>query len=337
MVLLRGDLAFRLPMQRGEDVRQTQLALARAGVFTGVADGVFGPITRTAVVAFQTQLHIRNPKIVVDGIVGRDTWSALFPDDAPVETSAGLKVPPSVMRPTGMLPWRVSLGTYLPRLTASHGSPLGRGPKQWQLTPQGICLDGNPSPPRTQGAPTTAANVWTRFRTALEKCAAAYGVPVELLIATACTESGGDPSRSRQEPGFVSDDSTPDKVSPGLMQTLISTARHATGDPTLTRDRLFDPETSIRAGAAFIAQQATRASIPTGFDPPLVAIAYNAGSLREAQNPPPANSWGLVQTDRGGGVMHTDAFVAYFNDSFAVLAGDPPNPRTPSLWALQQP
>ncbi|MFO0400876.1 MAG: hypothetical protein ACK52P_04115, partial [Alphaproteobacteria bacterium] len=38
--------------------------------------------------------------------------------------------------------------------------------------------------------------------------------------------------------------------------------------------------TSIRAGAAMIRAQATRRKSPTQFDPPLVAIAYNAGSLR---------------------------------------------------------
>lgn len=37
------------------------------------------------------------------------------------------------------------------------------------------------------------------------------------------------------EPGFPSDAQTPHRVSPGLMQTLIATAREALGDPSLDR------------------------------------------------------------------------------------------------------
>jgi len=39
----------------------------------GPVDGVFGPKTEAAVKAFQT-----DQGLVVDGIVGRNTWKALF-------------------------------------------------------------------------------------------------------------------------------------------------------------------------------------------------------------------------------------------------------------------
>jgi hypothetical protein len=340
MALSRGDLAFRLPMLRGDDVRQVQLALTRAGVFKGNADGVFGPLTRDAVVAFQTRLHTRNSGIAIDGIVGRDTWSALFPVDAPVQPVPDVMVPTAVNRTaSGDQPaWRITLGSYLPTLNVLHGPPVGTGAKRWMLTPNGVCFDDGGQPPRTSGDPSTARNTWARFRGPLEKCAAAYGVPVELLIATICTESGGDPRCCREEPGFISDSATPDRVSPGLMQTLLSTACTVTRDDSLNRETLLDPEPSIRAGTAYIAQQGNHGHPPTGFDPPLTAIAYNAGSLRPPQAANPANTWGLVQTDRGGGVMHADAFVEFFNDIFAVLGErgeNHPDPKTPSFWTIQ--
>ena len=71
---LDRELAFRLPMLTGDDVRRVQQALARAGVLSATgADGIFGPGTREAVIAFQRQMAARNPAITVDGIVGRDT------------------------------------------------------------------------------------------------------------------------------------------------------------------------------------------------------------------------------------------------------------------------
>ncbi|MFP7169205.1 peptidoglycan-binding domain-containing protein [Terribacillus sp. FSL K6-0262] len=51
----------------GDDVRRIQRAL---GV---TADGIFGPVTRQAVVDFQ-----RSNGLGVDGIVGPQTWNRLF-------------------------------------------------------------------------------------------------------------------------------------------------------------------------------------------------------------------------------------------------------------------
>jgi soluble lytic murein transglycosylase-like protein len=173
---------------------------------------------------------------------------------------------------------------------------------------------------------------WQRHGETFQAAARRSGVPVELLLATACTESGGHAEAVREEPGYVSDAATPERVSPGLMQTLISTARDALHDPGLDRARLLDPATSIAVGAALIRRQALRSGQPTGFDPPLVAVAYNAGSLRatgEAENP-----WGLVQTRRDAAHWHADSFCAFFNDALAVLADSPPEATTPSFSRL---
>jgi hypothetical protein len=57
---------------RGEDVRAVQQQL-RNSVPTLTVDGNFGPRTRDAVIAFQ-----RSRTLPADGIVGPQTWSALF-------------------------------------------------------------------------------------------------------------------------------------------------------------------------------------------------------------------------------------------------------------------
>jgi hypothetical protein len=329
MTTLERELSFRFPLMRGDDVRSVQQALIRADVLSGSADGIFGPATRDAVITFQRQLSAANPQFKVDGVVGRNTWSALNPERAPVAVAPAAGPPGALL---SALPWRDTLRPYLDRIGQRHGAPCGNGRVDWLLEAGGIrVFDGaSDSLPRSGGAPKTAQTTWSSFRPAFEKCAAAFGVPVEVLVATACTESGGKPDVIRKEPGYVDDESTPNRISPGLMQTLISTARSAIGDPGLSRAALLDPDTSIRAGAAYIKQQATRGTLPTNFDPPLVGVAYNAGSLRASTT----NRWGLVQTDRGGGKFHADAWVEYFNDLFAVLAQDAPDPRTPSYWTL---
>jgi soluble lytic murein transglycosylase-like protein len=166
----------------------------------------------------------------------------------------------------------------------------------------------------------------------MEAAAARFGVPVELLLATACTESGGRADAVREEPGYAGDEATPQRVSPGLMQTLIGTAREALGDPSLDRARLLDPAVSLLAGAAVIRRQAISGRRPTGFDPPLVCIAYNAGSLRESA----AATAPGASCKRGGTptTWHADGFVAFLNDGFAVLADDPPDAGNPSFAAL---
>lgn len=65
ILLKKGD--------RGDKVVLLQNALTRFG-FPVYADGVFGPVTEEAVMAYQ-----RKQGLKVDGIVGAATWSALNP------------------------------------------------------------------------------------------------------------------------------------------------------------------------------------------------------------------------------------------------------------------
>ena len=149
-------------------------------------------------------------------------------------------------------------------------------------------------------------------------------MPAELIVATIATESGGDPNARRSEPK-LGDENV------GLMQTLVGTAQRTLGRQQLTGDDLLTPATSIAAGTAYIAQQ--RGS--THFDPPLVAAAYNAGSLRHEDAE--ANRWLLVCYPSGTG-RHIDNFVEWFSDCVKVSTqyGWGQNGGTPNFYAELQ-
>lgn len=188
----------------------------------------------------------------------------------------------------------------------------GFGPGiRWRLSAAGVEIEGSGAE-RTRGAPTTVSRVWDAYGSEIDRAARHYRVPVPLIIATICTESGGKADAVRLEPGYVSDEQTPRKMSAGLMQTLLSTAR-ATMKMSFGRDWLLDPGNSISAGTSYIAEQ----SSVTQLDPPLVAAAYNAGGLYEQDGA--QNRWKLRQYPIGTSV-HVDRFVKFYNDAMAVLA-----------------
>jgi hypothetical protein len=188
---------------------------------------------------------------------------------------------------------------------------------RWRLVAAGVEIEGT-GVERTSGPPATARRVWESNAEAINRTARAQRVPCELIVATICTESGGRADAVRLEPGYVSDEKTPHKVSPGLMQTLISTAREAL-QLSLDRGWLLEPANSIQAGTAYIAQQAKL----TRLDPPLVAAAYNAGRLKHQDGR--ENRWKLRQYPIGTG-KHCDRFVRFFNDAVAALRDHPTKP-----------
>lgn len=69
-----GDrqLYLRAPMMRGDDIADLQGRLGALGFDAGRADGIFGPLTATALAEFQ-----RNAGLSSDGICGPDTVEAL--------------------------------------------------------------------------------------------------------------------------------------------------------------------------------------------------------------------------------------------------------------------
>lgn len=60
------------PYTRGEDVRWAQTKLNQMKYNSGAADGIYGPKSQSAVIAFQ-----RAHKLAADGIIGPITWAAL--------------------------------------------------------------------------------------------------------------------------------------------------------------------------------------------------------------------------------------------------------------------
>jgi hypothetical protein len=120
-----------------------------------------------------------------------------------------------------------------------------------------------------------------------------YQVPVELLMACTLTESAAkNPEYSvREEPGYISDENTPARISAGICQLLISTARSIMKNANIDRAWLFNPANSINACAAYI--KFNRDSKGADWDPIYAACAYNAGGLYENQGE--ANRWKLRQ------------------------------------------
>jgi hypothetical protein len=194
---------------------------------------------------------------------------------------------------------------------------------RWRVVPAGVDIDGT-GVERTSGAPSTVTRVWESYAGAINRTARARRVPCELIVATICTESGGRADAVRLEPGYVSDEQTPHRVSPGLTQTLISTAREAM-QMSLDRNWLLQPANAIEAGTAYIARQ----SRETALDPPLVAAAYNAGRLKRQDGRD--NRWKLRQYPIGTG-KHCDRFVRFFNDAVHVLR----NHATKPAYCLEE-
>lgn len=192
----------------------------------------------------------------------------------------------------------------LPELTTPHR----HFPESvsWALGKRGIAIDGAAAQ-GTAGDPLTVRRIWSNFGEQCKSSARTFGVPIELIVATIATESSGNPNARRAEPK-INDESV------GLMQTLVGTARSALGRRSLRGDDLLDPATSIAAGTAYIAQQRGQ----THFDPPRVAAAYNAGSIRRDSG---ANRWKMLCYPTGTG-HHIDRFVCWFNDCIVVAAAD---------------
>jgi hypothetical protein len=188
---------------------------------------------------------------------------------------------------------------------------------RWRLTASGVEVEGS-GVERSSGRPVTVTRIWSDHGDAVTTAARRYRVPVELIVATIATESAGRADAVRLEPGYSSDEATPGKVSIGLTQTLLSTARD-TMRQSFGRDWLLVPGNAVVAGTSYIAEQ----SRLTNLDPPLVAAAYNAGRL--AYQNGARNRWKLRQYPIGTG-DHVDRFVRFVNDAVAVLAGTSPAP-----------
>jgi soluble lytic murein transglycosylase-like protein len=163
---------------------------------------------------------------------------------------------------------------------------------RWRLGPSGIQLESTVIEGNKVDR-QIIQQVWDDYGDTMEQWSTHYGVPIEIVMTTVCVESKGN-ARATNAKNF------------GLMQILVPTARNALNDQSITEDSLYDPEIAIKAGTAYIALQANQ----TKYDPPKVAAAYNAGSLRSADNP-----WGMKQYG-----PHLDKTVMWFNEVLAFVA-----------------
>jgi hypothetical protein len=292
--LFARALQLQLPYDRGLDVLSLQNRLVQLGMRTEASDGVYGPMTATALREWQIQQGLP-----ATGICDEECWKRLFPTASDAAANRLTQI-------TG-------------RLGQDHAAFPAQGSYNWRVDATGLRI--NTAPARgTGGPPATVRGIWDRFGAAISTWSTRLSVPAELIVATIGTESGGEPDVVRLEPHYVSDGATPDRVSPGLMQTLISTARAVLANPAIDREWLLVAEHSIQAGTAYILQQ----SLHTGFDPPLVACCYNAGRIALEESP--GNPWRMMQYPIGTG-QHCDRFVQWFNDCLQVFATLPDPPQ----------
>ena len=202
-----------------------------------------------------------------------------------------------------------------------------RGGKEWRVTTSGV--ETREGFPRSKGDPISMYTLYKDYGYAIDAAAERFDLPNYLIMSILGIEatrvrddrSHFDARSLRLEPGYISDAKTPNKVSPGLMQTLISTAewmndkydlyRTYEGDrEPLTREDLFIPSRSIMAGAAYLRYQADQCDMVMP-DPVLLCAAYNAGSIRYTSK----NDWHLVTYGEG----RIDKCIEWYNDSLAVL------------------
>lgn len=143
-------LKLQNPYLRGEDIRQVQLALNRAG-FSIEADGVFGPGTAELVKQWQAQQGL-----TADGIVGAATRSALGVDGENLEATAAttLSIDPTILKLTNP-PQRGNEVRALQAALREQGIRVGtdgvfgpdtdRAVKEYQRS-QGMVADGMVGP-----------------------------------------------------------------------------------------------------------------------------------------------------------------------------------------------
>lgn len=159
----------------------------------------------------------------------------------------------------------------------------------WRVFRQRVRLrDGIP-----HGDADAVAACMRRFGPSIRRWADHYRVSRASVVATALTESNcTNPAGSS------------DGLSSGPMQVTGSTCAALTGlSPTRCRIRMHEePDFSFKVGAKYMGSAFQRDQHHR--DPPKIAAAYNAGSLRATT----ANRWHMVSTGN-----HIDRFVRHYN------------------------
>ena len=199
----------------------------------------------------------------------------------------------------------------------------------WRVTPEGVEIKGK-GYVKNSSFTKRAEEIWQHHREPIVAALKKYRVPVPVIIATISTESSGNSRAYRYEPAFYDNYiknkklwknnpyyNEPKRISAsyGLMQILYTTAYDVgfRGKP----EDLYDPETNIDAGAAYIASSFQVKN--HGWDPPKIACAYNAGSVR----PTNKNSWGMFFHPG-----HLNRWIPSYNGAVEVI-GEAEFPESP--------
>ena len=192
----------------------------------------------------------------------------------------------------------------------------------WRLTADGILTGRGPVRihPREHYRLRHVPRAWRKYGALIRAAARRYRVPAELFLAIIINESSLNPKAFQKYRGYVSDRQTPDRISVGLGAILIGTAQFMLKNPSIDRAWLQIPANNIRMVGLYLHRQYRL----TGFDPPKVAAAYNAGGLYRQNGR--KNRWKLRNHPLGHSV-YIDHFVAVFDASMRFLANRPDRPR----------
>lgn len=182
-----------------------------------------------------------------------------------------------------------------------------RGPfggVRWQVTPDGVLIEGEASVARSVGEPITVRKVWAGYGPIISEVCGRLGVPIEVVVAVICTESRGKADAILMEPDG--------RASGGLMQVLNTTASEVL-KRTVTASDLKDPVLNINAGVSYIHSQKTKNGY---FDPILTASCYNAGGLYKSR-PQDNNRFNLRTTGD-----HLERMIRWYGDCCFVSKQD---------------
>ncbi len=199
----------------------------------------------------------------------------------------------------------------------------GKGKVWWRVTDKGVEIK-NEGVVKSQKYTDRAKKLWGKYREPLLAASKKYHVPVPVLIATISTESSGNPKAYRYEPLFYKryiKNQKQWKKSPyykaprriaasyGLVQIMYTTAYRVgfRGEP----EDLYEPDVNIDAGAAYIASAYQVNNHK--WDPPKIACAYNAGSVRTTTK----NDWGIYHHPG-----HLDRWIPAYNGAIEVMKAD---------------
>jgi len=196
----------------------------------------------------------------------------------------------------------------------------GSGSIYWRVTERGVEIQGKGILKKTTST-QQAKRIWNTYQQPILAASQKHGVSVPTIIATIATESSGNPKAYRYEPAFYErylKDKSPWTESPyyseserisasyGLMQIMYTTAYNAgfRGQP----EDLYDPATAIDISTAYIASAFQRKQHQ--WDPPKIACAYNAGSVRPTRK----NAWGMFYHPG-----HLDRWIPAYNGAIDVI------------------